>query len=200
MNYSPHDIYLEFRRASGKPFRAPKNWDDHLNNKMKHQNREALLTLTAFFNTKWRNINVTKYMSCGFELFPTFTYVKFFDDRIINLYISKDKVQKRECELDKRKIIESAKFIKSQMKNLGISTLKQYARYYNENESLAVSHYLQGHVDSILLTYLIYEKYIFLDDNISANISYILTNMRSLKSKVLSIIEFLKNVEEKMNE
>lgn len=197
--YTPYDIYLEFRRASGKPFRFPKNWEDHLQNKMKPQNREALLTLTSFFNTKWRNINVAKYMSCGFELFPNFTYMKFFDDRIVNLYITKDKIEKRECEIDKRKIIESAKFIKSQIRKHGLYNLKQYARHYDGAASLAISDYLQGNVDSIMLAYLIYSKYIILDDNDKSKLSYILLNLRSLKSKVLSISDFLKIVEEKLN-
>ena len=194
------DVYFAFRRASPKPYRAPKDWDEFFNKKMNKPSREALETITSFFNTKWKNINVAKYMACGFELFPTFTYVKFFDPRIISLYITKDKIDKRECELDKRKIIESAKFVKRKIKDLNLYNLKQYGGHRVDFSSTPIDDYLQGPLDSLILFYLIYKKYLILQDHDEGRISYIMENSYKLKCKILSILEFFKSVEGKINE
>ena len=198
MMYSSLDIYLKFKAASRKPFRCPKDWDITLG-KMTPPNKKALETITSFFNTKWRNIDVDNFMSCGFELFPNFTYTKFFDERIVNLYITKDKIKKRECDLDKRKIVESAKYIKSQMNSLGLPSLKHYARVRDEFSSLVIKDYLQNKVDAVLLAYLIHLKYLLPRDEDFAQMPYIFENMRSLRYKVISILDFLKMVEEKIN-
>jgi len=59
-------VYYYFRKAQSETknrgFRLPKDFETHLNKKFSKANREALILVTKYFNTKWENIDVYKYM------------------------------------------------------------------------------------------------------------------------------------------
>ena len=103
------DIYRQFRRAqahkNNRGYRMPKDFDKHFSTKMSEKNREALTLATKFFNTKWHNIDPYRFFECGFELFKTFSYTQFFDPRVINLYVTRDKNHKRELKVSKQEMI-----------------------------------------------------------------------------------------------
>ena len=102
--------------------------------------------------------------------------------------------------VDKQKIVTSAKFVKEYIKKNGLMTLKNYARKRNGFESIAVKHYNDNRIDAIFFYYLIYKKLLLLEDEDKSQIGYIIENLRTLKMKVLSILKFLENVEGALHE
>lgn len=198
--YTPLHIYRAFKNASGRPYRVPKDWEEYLNTKMIAPNRKALITLCDFFNTKWRNINLDKYMECGFEVLKGLTYTKFFDKRIISLYITKDKVSKHNDTVSKKKIIASAKFLIDRKKELNYSNLVGYARLREGHESIAITDYIRGDIDSLMFYYLIDRHYLMMEDFDEDRIPWVMENQRELHAQVISILEFLQSVEDKINE
>ena len=99
------DIYTEYRRAQAleynRGYRIPKNFQKHLNFKMSSKNREALELATKYFNTKWKNIDPAKFFEAGFGVLKSFTYVQFFDPRVMRLYIQRDKNQRDRLPIHK---------------------------------------------------------------------------------------------------
>lgn len=196
---SVEDIYFYFRKAQAESksrgFRMPKDFEKHLSTRMSEKNREALRLVTKYFNTKWKNVDVYKFMSYGFELFRNFTYTQFFDQRVINLYIEKDKILKREINISKTSIRDSAFFIKKYMKRKGIPSLSRYCMLRARGSSLPVFHYMQNKVDKFLLVWFINIGYIRLDDDERAMIPYIVEQYREILVKIEEMKDFLKEVQ-----
>ena len=101
------DVYKSFRKAqanaNNRGYKIPRDFDDFLE-KMNSNNREWLQRTTIYFNTSYRNIDIDKYMECGFEIWKSFTYKNFLHEKIMVLYISKDKARKRQKEVALREI------------------------------------------------------------------------------------------------
>jgi hypothetical protein len=188
------DIYISFRKAQsealGRPYRLPKDFEYYFQTKLSPKNREALETAVQMFSTKWRNIDIDRYFTYGFELFgKNFTYVRMFDRRLFNLYVDRDKNEKRDIEGGKRKVIDSAKFIKEHLKTL--PNYKQISdplrKYCNLNDGLskvAVNHYLTGKIDKLFLVWLIRRGFLPLTDQDRALIPYIVENYRMYSEMV----------------
>lgn len=198
----PVDIYYNFRKAQseskGRGFRMPKDFDAHLEKKFSEKNREALLLATQYFNTKWTNVNIYRYMQCGFEMFKTFSYVKFFDPRIMRLYVQKDKNIKREMNVNKKAIIESVKFIKRFMKENNIHMLRDYLQLQNGYRKLIVDHYVHGSIDKYLLVWLVKSGKLILTDDDRACMTYIVHQYREIGEKLQEINGFMRKVGEKL--
>ena len=109
------DVYVAYRRAksnqSGKGFRLPKDWDEFYATKMTKKNREFLDRTTGYFNTTWSNVNLDNYMTCGCDLYKTFSYHMFLRPNIIRHYIEQDKRIKRRIGISKDSIDRSMQFI-----------------------------------------------------------------------------------------
>ena len=145
------DVYIAYRKASGKPYRRPKDFAMFLG-KMKENERKCLQDATLYFNTKWHNIDLDLYMECGWGIFTYFHYSKFFDQRIIKLYITKDKIRKSFEAQSKEKIIESAKFVIRFMKENELTSLYEYGRKYDQNIPVAISHHINNKIDAVFLS------------------------------------------------
>jgi len=188
------DVYYYFRKvqseSKGRGFRMPKEFESHLNKRFSKPNREALILVTKYFNTKWENIDVYKYMQCGFELFKTFSYVKFLDKRVLNLYIVKDKNLKREMGVNKKLIIKSAKFVKQYMHDNNIFDFKDYCCIAIDNKKEIVSHYLHNKVDKFFFVWTIKLGYLVLSDADRSQLSYINAQYREILAKVDEIKDF----------
>lgn len=198
----PVDIYYNFRKAQseskGRGFRMPKDFDKHLENKFSQKNREALVLATQYFNTKWTNVNPYRYMQCGFEMFKTFSYVKFFDPRIMRLYVQKDKNIKREMNVNKKGIIDSVKFIKGYMKENKVFMLRDYLEMKDGYKKLIVTHYVQGYIDKYLLVWLVKTGKLILTDDDRACMTYIVHQYREIGDKLQEINGFMRKVGEKL--
>lgn len=191
-------VYYFFRKVQSenknRGFRMPKDFETHLNNKFSKKNKEALVLATKYFNTKWENIDVCKYMQCGFELFKTFSYVKFFDKRVLNLYIVKDKNQKREMSLNKKEIVKSVIFVKKYMLENKVVSIRDYCNLTEGNRKVIINHYVHNKIDKFFLVWLIKIGYLILSDNDRAYMPYIVSQYREILAGVDEIKTFLNKV------
>lgn len=199
--YDKKDIYTFFRRAqssiSNRGYKLPKDFDAWLE-KLNPKSRENLHKVMVWFNTKWRDIDPQKYFCCGFEITKSFSYIHFFDERVLRLYIHKDKHQKRDIELSKKTLINSVKYIKQYMAYYKIPSFIVYCRSSKDNRCFPVMHYLINKVDGFFLTWLMYSKLIDLTDDEMALIPYVLQHYRKNVVKLLDMNDFLKQLKDKL--
>ena len=180
------DIYVAFRKAQAdylsRPYRLPKNWEK-FKERMAKKNLEALDLATKKFNGVWYKIDPEKYFEAGFKLFGNkFTYIKFFEKKVMKMYISSDKMLKRDMTLSKKALIESAKFVKRYMStrdvNPKISLVRQYTVLYEGSMSLPVYHYIQGKIDQFFLVWLMRRGLVIVGEDERAQIPYIVERYR----------------------
>ena len=202
MKYEPVDIYYHFRRAQseskGRGFRMPKNFDVHLEKKFTEKNREALILATKFFNVKWKNVDPYRYFQCGFELLKTFSYVKFFDVRVLRLYIEKDKNIKRDLKGKKVDIVSSVKFIKKYMNENDIFMFRDYLEIKKGSQRVVIDHYMKNSVDKFTLVWLVKNGRLVLTDNDRAYMPYIVEQYREICDKVTEINGFIRKAVKKI--
>lgn len=201
--YKPYDIYVSFREAQSfaknRPYRIPKNFEDHLVNKMSQVNRDALLRATDYFNTKWKNINPDKFMEYGFGLWKTFSYNMFFNEKLIKYYIQKDRNRKLQIKNSKEELIKSIKFIKKYMREHNIQTLRSYCMGEEEGTRLFLKHYVkENKIDKLLVAWFIKEGFIILSEDESAVIPYVTGNYRDLCEVLDEMNGFLDKLREEV--
>lgn len=197
------DIYIAFRAAQsefiGRPYRIPKNFNNHFNNRFSKKNKESLILSTKFFNTKWSNIRPMDYFRCGFSLYgKNFSYVKFFEKNIMRLYIQRDKIKKRENLINKKSMIDSMKFVMAYMKESEIPTISRYCLLKNNGCSMPVKHYLDNKIDKFFLVFLIKCGYLTIEDREIPYIPYVIGKFREIIFKLEGINEFLKKLKERI--
>ena len=199
---NPENIYYFFRKAQsetkGRGFRMPKDFELHLKNKFSKKNREALLMAAKFFSTKWTNVDPYRYFQCGFELLKTFSYVNFFDQRVMRLYIQKDKNMKRESSDYKKKIVESVAFIKKYMKMNNIIMFDDYLRVTHENRKIIVEHYLKNKISKYFIVWMMISGRLSLSDSDIAFMPYISDQYREIRVQLKEIDSFLRKIKTKL--
>ncbi len=192
------EIYNSFRRAqaqsNNRGFQMPKNFEKHLNNKMSEKNRDALTLATKWFNTKWSRVDPLRFMECGFELFKSFSYTKFFDRRVLNLYIQKDKHLKRDIELCKGKMRDSALFVKKYMTEHDIPSLSRYCMMKSGHVNIAINHYIGNHIDKYFIVWLMSIGFLHLDDDNRALVPYITGQYRDILASLDNVSGFLRKL------
>ena len=199
---TPEYIYVQFRKAqaeaNNRGYRIPKDFEKHLNERMSDKNKNALILVTSWFLTKWKELDPFMYFQCGFELFKTFTYTNFTDPKILRLYIQRDKNIKRYNRLSKKRIIQSLKFIKGYMADNGILSFNRYCMTLNQNRSMPVRHYLENKIDKFFMVWLIKEKMVLLTDDERSIMPYIVESYREIVDKLDNIRNFLIEVRKKL--
>lgn len=193
-------IYRCFRKAQSnfknRGYRMPKDFEKHFNERMSEVNKKALIKITGWFITKWSNIDPYTYFSCGFELNNNFSYNKFFDDKVMLLYIQRDKNKKRNINITKQGLMNSAMFVKSWMNENNI-TFNQYIRSREGDLKLAIDHYLKNKIDASFFVFLI-RKGMQLTDQDRSLIPYIQERYRKINFGLNDIEDFLKKMEVKL--
>lgn len=194
-------IYKAFRKSqadyNNRGYRMPKNFEEHFNTKFKEQNKKALIKITGWFLTKWKDIDPYEYFTCGFELFKkSFTYTKFFNDKIILLYKTRDKNKKREIHITKQALIKSALFVKKWIEENNIS-FDEYLRIREGHQKIAVSHYINNSIDATFIVFLI-QKGMLLTDTERSLMPYVQSNYRKITFGLNTIKDFIKKLEEKL--
>jgi len=194
-------IYFEFRKAqadfNNRGYRMPKNFEEHFNAKFSEANKKALIKITGWFITKWNNIDPYKYFMCGFELFnKRFTYTKFFNDKIILLYKTKDKNEKRDIHITKQAMIKSGLFVKKWMEK-NSKTLDEYINTREGYQRIAIKHYLDNKIDAAFLVFLI-QKGMILTDSERSMIPYVQKKYRKIVFGLRDIEYFVKKLGEKL--
>jgi hypothetical protein len=199
---TPEYIYVCFRKAqaeaNNRGYRIPKDFEKHLNERMSDKNKNALILVTSWFLTKWKDIDPYRYFQCGFELFKTFTYVNFTDPRVMKYYIQRDKNIKRYNRLSKKRIIESLKFIKGYMVDKGVPSFGIYCLTYNQNRSLPVKHYLENKIDKFFIVWLMSEKLLKPTEDEMSVMPYVIEGYRDIVDKLGNIKNFLVEVRKKL--
>ena len=182
--YTELDIYIAFRKSqsekNNRGFRIPKDWDNHFNNKMTEYNRKNLKKITKFFNTKWNQINPELYFNCGFALFKSFSYNKFFDDKVIKLYIERDKIKKRDSIIKKKDLINSYKFVRKYMIKNNIKSIYRYCIKKNGYMKIPIKHYMDNNIDKFFLVWLNRLGFLTFEDDDKIYIPYVMENYRKL--------------------
>lgn len=152
--YMVNKLYNEFKRVEGiikgKPLK-----DNYPIGRLSKDSISILQILEARFNTIWQNINPYIYFKCGFELWKTFSLKKALNEKIINLYIRKDKRYKRIEGFLEKNILDSLDFIKK--------TSNGIVSYAGQKEgflSKAIIDYNKNKIDKYLLAYLIYKGFL----------------------------------------
>lgn len=191
------DVYISFRQAQsrclGRPYRIPKNWDS-VWQRMSKKNVECLELIMKAFNTRWQNIDMDNFFDCGFKLHgKSFTYTKFFDRRVLSLYIENDKQTKRQITNIRGSMTNSFDFILEWMKKREYSReISLYIQYCRMNEGgirAPIKHYLMNNIDKHVLTWLINRKYLVLDDHERNMIPLIVENYRKLSREVKNTLD-----------
>ena len=199
--------YIQFRRAQSsskkRGFRVPKDFENFFNSKrMSEHNKKNLIRITKFFITKWSNIDQYTYFLCGFELFKRFTYNDFKNDeklhKVMLLYIQKDKNRKREIDITKKGLINSAKFVKEWMR-VNNKNFNEYIHHRDGKSIIAVDHYLKNKIDASFFVFLINQGMI-LTDNDRSLIPYIQAKYRKIVYGLRDISDFIKKLEVRLNE
>jgi hypothetical protein len=201
------DIYVEFRKSQAKfhnrPYRIPKDMEKTYA-KMSPKNFASLKKITEMFSTCYHNINPEVYFDCGFQLYKNrFSYAKFFDTKIMKIYIIKDKNTKREVEISKKAIIDSLKYIINWIgiaRNKRIPLLAQYCSMYDTGQLAPIKHYNMYKIDKYFLVWLMRDGYFRLEDNMKVDIPIIVDNYRNLSYDVAVIDKFLYEVKDKIKE
>jgi len=200
---TPFDVYSIFRevqaRSKNRPYRLPKDFDKFLENRMSKKNREVLELVAKYFSTKWVNIDVEKFMGCGFELFgKNFTYTKFFNSKLMRFYIERDKNKKRKIELSKKEMVKSARYVKRYMQpirnNPNISLIREYCRKRDGEIRLIVRHHVQGHIDKYFLVWMVSSGQITLTDDERALVPYVIGRYRDYVEDLKAVNPFLKKL------
>jgi hypothetical protein len=193
------ETYYQFRKAqadyNNRGFRIPKDFESHFKKKLSQINQKKLVKATNWFNTKWNNIDPYVYFTCGFELYKKrFSYIKFFEEKIHLLYIQRDKNEKRQIRVKKEKLIASAKFVKSYMRDNDILTLQEYIDTNDGNQKLAVTHYLKNEIDASFFVFLL-KKGMKLTDIDRSFIPYVSKHYRTINIMLVDIKSFLDKID-----
>jgi hypothetical protein len=201
-----YDVYCSFRRAqslkNNKAYRLPKDWEAY-NAKMNTANAQWLYKLTVYFNTTYSNLNMDEYMNCGFELYPKFTYKNFFDSRVLNLYIEKDKAKKRRTEVAQHEIDDTfaniKEFLDTQPAREGYSQLQSYCKFRDGERRVIINMYMRGLVDTMTLVYCIKKRYLILTDDERPLVPYVSQRYRELVDKLCDVQVYIGRKESELN-
>ena len=186
------DVYIEYQRAlarfNNRPYRVPKDWDK-VWSKLNEKSLYNLEMITKAFSTRWHNIDIGNYFDCGFQLLgKKFTYVNFFERKIILLYIENDKQKKRKTTSIVEAMNESLGFIENWMekheKRDDLSIYSCYSRMKVDGVSAPIKHYLDNKIDKYMLTLLIKEKYLQLKDHEKIMIPLVIENYRKYSNEL----------------
>ena len=202
------ELYIAFRREQGNqrgiPYKMPKDIGLYIELKMNKPSQEALKTASLWFSTKWQNIDVTRFMKYGFELFgKSFTYTKFFDPNLMKFYIQKDRNEKLNAKHTKKELLESFTFIFEFMKDRELNSrygvLENYCKLKDGEKFLILEHYIKNKVSSLVFIYLMKKRYIILTDDMKILVPHLVQQQRELVYKIDEYKELFEKVEKQLD-
>jgi hypothetical protein len=193
--YTVKDVYVFYRKQQAlffeRSYRIPKDWVKFYN-KIDASKRNALQKITNNFNTKWQNIDPNEYFKTGFKLFKkSFSYHKFFDRKIIKHYIQIDRNKKRESNINKRKIVDSVKYLLNEAKRKNVS-LDVYCK--ENNYGNLVLGYTKNYIDIYTLVLLDRKGVININSNLEKRLPYFIDNKRQAYYYIKDNIKFFKEI------
>jgi len=204
--YTNWDTYVAFRKAQAEAndrgYRLPKDWESHWKNKLNKTARKNIQAVTDNFNTKWSDISLDKYFEAGFEIWKNFSYHQFLNKKVVEMYKRLDKNKKRNIEANKKEIIDSIKFVMSQIDEEKANKLGPLRAYcwtqHNMCMRQPIKDYVDNNISAAFLVWLMMERYIVLTDEERGLIPYVTNNFRTIKSELYTMKSFMYNAMEKI--
>ncbi len=182
---SIENVYIKFNEARAsklnKKFKKPKNWES----KLLPDQIQIFAQISGYFLTKWSNINVKRYMECGFELYKRFTYKDILRPDIIKHYIETDKIKKRRINTSLKKIDSSFRYIEK--------SLKHYCNLHEGARSVIINDYLKNKIDTMILVYCIYYKYLIISKDEKELLYNIYGKYDEIVNKMFNIEYYIKD-------
>lgn len=194
---TPENVYIAYQQARARfvnrPYTIPKDWNK-VWSKLGEKSVYNIEMISKAFSTRWANVDPDKYFDCGFELFGKgFLYNKFYERKILLLYIEKDKQQKRRIVNIKESYDNSNAFIVEWMSRKlhrdDISLYKQYCMMSEDGLRAPIHHYLKNKICRYMLAWLIKEKFLVLEDYEKELVPLIVSQYRKISYDVKHMLE-----------
>lgn len=137
---SPKELFLTYHKIRKEKFK------DHTPQKtITEQDKAYLKAISNNFNTVWHNINLNDFIRCGFSIFKeNFTFEKFFERKVIDLYIRKDKQNKWYSRMSIKESFEkSMNFVRKYMKENHITSLYEYCGSVIGGRKIVIDHHVK---------------------------------------------------------
>lgn len=186
---SIENVYIKFNEArvsrQNKKFHLPKNWES----KLSDDQIDIFTKISGYFLTKWSNIDIGRYMECGFELYKRFTYKDILRPDIIKHYIETDKISKRRVKISFKRIDNSFRYIEKD--------LRSFCVLHNGAKSVIIEYYLTNKIDTLVLVYCLYHKYLIPTQDEKEMLYNIYSRYSELIKKMFEVEDYIK---EKCNE
>lgn len=179
-----YDVYKKFKEAEAIKKCKPVDYSHY--KKISEKNKQKLNNMADMFNTIYQNINVLDYVCIGFDLWKSFNLSKIDDKKIFDKYKALDKKKKRETEIDEKTIKKSIDYIK-----LNYNDIFNYCENRNGVIKQPIFDYIKNTIDPIVLSFLIEKKYIKLNDEEKALLSYFMINYTTIKFNMYKNYNFL---------
>jgi hypothetical protein len=195
MIITPQDVYISYQQARSRyinrPYKIPKDWDK-VWSKLGEKSVYNVEMIAKAFSTRLQNVDMAKYFDCGFQLFGKgFIYSKFYDRKILLNYIEQDKQQKRKevsvsetYDMSKKFILD---WVKEKKHREDLSIYSQYCRMTDDGLRAPIKHYLNNGIDKYMLTWLIKNKYLVLEDYEKNLIPLVVQKYRQFSNEIKHI-------------
>lgn len=182
-----------------KGFRYIKDWEIHWNSKINNTLKKQLTRISKYFLTVWSNIDLEDFIKCGFEVFKGFYFHQFFDKKIMSLYITKDKIKKRNQENIKKEIVKSVCYIKKYMKGKKYDHLIiDYCKLKKGFSYILIEDYLKNKITLSFLCWIIAEGFFKMKEDLFEKLPYICIKYRELFFKLKKEDLFLEKLKIKI--
>lgn len=189
------DVYQVFRKASGKPYKMPKDWKKKWNS-FKPEEREALRKMVRLLATTWQDVNLENYFQCGYELWKGFWFNKWFKPELFSLYVQKSKNKKRIEENVKRVVTDSFKFVLQYCIENNIKSLNVYSRLRDEQKLIIMEHFLQDKISKWFLVLMVQRRFCLLNEADLDKFPFDAEKIREMKVELREHFHFTQMLEQ----
>jgi len=150
--YNPYEVYKVFKTVEAEVKDKNLNilTEDKYDKMLSDKNKEVLIQAAGLFNTKFQNVKLDDYIRCGFSLYKSFGYDKFFRSKVIDKYIADDSRLKRDPEEGLNKVLDS-------MKHIGMP-IKDYLKETVGTERRIIYDYIHNNIGSTVLVWCIWRN------------------------------------------
>jgi len=200
------DVYKSFRSVQssikGSGYRLPKDWVKFFTERLTVNQQQNLTRASKYFSTAWESIDMNRYFECGFELFPKFSYHMFFNDKVMQLYIRRDKIIKADIMNMKSDIINSSKFVYHYMQDKEYANLfSDYCMLSVDEQHVMIDHYMKNKVTGYFVSWMIAEgNFNVYAGGYESTLTHIVKNYRTMLKALTGERWFLDSIKDKLSE
>ena len=193
--YGKYDIFIAYKesksRVTGKGYRVPKDWDKYWDEKLSIGEKQNITNLSNYLISIWQNIDLDAYMDAGFKTYKTFDFKKLLCPKVIDTYIRRDKTKKRDIVLNGDILLENMEYVRSL---IDIEDNSDMIREYCKDKNRVLDDYMNNRIDGGFLFWLIYDRYLHINELDKNMISYIHNNWNELKRDLAKLRNIIKRI------